>query len=216
MKIRNGFVSNSSSCSYVVDFGTKVNSAEDLEKILNENFWKDARSMGDCSDRDDKYYDGLEAKFPFKRLCELLFRLMQESPEDNGQRLLERLLEDTPVDLPSFPRFRANFLRSVYGKKYYKNRLKSEYLDDRFEVEEEIWNRYKGIYDKIFKADKIEEMKENPQNIAYFSFGNESEYFNKGEDRFSQDEVYMIGVLRNYGLVPVLFWGLHWEAEDYS
>ena len=215
MKIRNGFVSNSSSCSYVVDFGTKITSPEDLEKVLNKNFWKHSDST-DSWKRGDEIYTGLKEKFPFKRICELIFRLMQEPSDDNGERILEMLLEDEPEDLPSFPKFRADFLRTKYGKKFYKKQLESEYIDDRFEAEKEIWERYENTYEDILKAEGIKEIKEHPENIAFFSFGNESEFFNKGKDRFSREEVHLITVLRNYGLAPILFRGLRWEAKDYS
>ena len=217
MKIRSGFVSNSSSCSYIVELGKKVNSPKDLESILNKDFWNDAILTGDWSEETDQDYDNLSKNFPFERICEFIYRLMQESDKDNGKWLIDRIIEEySDKDLPSYPKFRSNFLKSKYGKRYYKPQLNSEYFDDRYEAEKEIWERYTRLYEEMFRAVRMQEILENPKDVAYFSFGNESDFFNEGEDKFTRSEYYFISVLRNYGLAPILFRGLDWVSEDDS
>ena len=217
MKTRNGFVSNSSSCSFVVDLKRKVESPKDLEKILNRNFWKEAKKSGDWTSRYDRIYDNLSENFSYEDLCDLLFRLMQDSDQDNGKWIIDRYIEDfASEDLPPYPEYRKERMNIDYLKDYYKTKLKSDSIDTRFEAEKRLWEEYESYYKSISKSRELKEIIEELENPAYFSFGNESEHFNEGTDRFTETEVRMISVLRNFGLADILFKYLDYCKKEYS
>ena len=218
MKIRNGFVSNSSSCSYVVEMGRKIESPKDLESILNRDFWKDTLRSGSWSEEDDRDYGGLMEALPFEAICNTIYKIMQEPLSTSGKVLLDKLEKDYgSKELVPFPRFRRRFLRKGYHKSY-RIKLRSDFDEDRFEVERAIWEDYTEQYFQLKRAYRIIEMKEEAVNLVYFSFGNESDlfYLDDYRKRYSQAEVNLIYVLRNYGLANYLFKGLEWESEDYS
>lgn len=229
MKVRNGFISNSSSCSFVIDFGKKVESSKDVEEILNKDFWKNNRRRGNWTDEDEGRYH-LEEKMPYEKACELIFRLIQEeNPYMNGRYYLENHFKNVPDELPTYPQFRVNFLRRKYNS-YYREAIKSDDLDLYMDAEEEMWKRYKRIYESICKKDRFNDFKKTPENLGFVSFGNESDHFSlKDEEweegknwreallkKFTLEEQLLIEFLRNFSLAEGLFLGVRHLEEDFS
>ena len=80
MKIRSGFVSNSSSSSFVVAFPKKPKSVEDVIEMLFGN-----RDGSDMVDR----YDG---SFPQRKISEQVFKDIQDSkPADRNKAIIDKL-----------------------------------------------------------------------------------------------------------------------------
>ena len=221
MKTRNGFVSNSSSCSYVVDLGREVNSTDDLKEILNKDFWKDVKRFNKYFD--EKVHTDLKNWMTFDRICELIYKLIHiENPHRNGKWILEDFLDYTPDSIPTYPQFRASYLRKKKHS-HEKEFLDSEYIDDYMYAEERIWEEFNRLYRNVRNKMRIQDILENPVNLAFFSFGNESEYFGYGDegekeprDDWSDEEIHMIYELRNDDLARILFKGLNWARKDYS
>ena len=219
MKIRNGFVSNSSSCSYVVDFKQKISSPEDLEKVLNKNFWRDVRHYTKHS------YSILRRKMPFKRICELMFRLYQiKSPVRTGRKIVDGYVEDNKDLVPtSFEEFRKKFMEDKRERFYYEDYLNSDDPVDVYYAEQHIWEEYSRVFETYVRTQRLQEILSR-ENVGCFSFGNESEvlYWDTeydGYDRpgdFAPEEVELIEALRNEGLAQYLFLGGAYESVEYS
>lgn len=215
MKVRNGFVSNSSSCSYIVEFEEEIKSPKDLEKILNKNFWKYVPT--------NKWMRINKNNYPFERICELIFRLMKITDEKlNGKRILDNFVKDAPTSVPSYPKFRKKFLEDKMNK-YYKDFIDSDEPEDFFYGEEKIWEEYRRLYSFYIKGLRIKDMIESGENLAYFSFGNETEYVSYDPDTdssnlhgLSLEDLSFIQFLRDEDCASTLFWSLNWERKDYS
>lgn len=82
MKIRNGFVSNSSSSSFVVAFLKKPESIEDVMEIL----FGDRESDGMVT-----YYDH---SYPQRRVAEQVFSDLQSEPVDKDQAIIDEFNAD--------------------------------------------------------------------------------------------------------------------------
>lgn len=219
MKIRNGFVSNSSSCSYVVDFGKKIESSKDVEEVLNKNFWRAAYSVN------RHYRSDLRKMMPFPAVCELIFKMYQVKDRvRSGREIIENFLEDAPDSIPNFADFRKDFLEKKQSTDYWRQFLNSSNSDDIFYAEQSIWERYVDLYEDYRGKANIEDLLETGKELGFFSFGNESEllYWDTDADGYdkpsdwSQEEVMMIEALRNEGLADFLFMGRNWEKVEYS
>ena len=219
MKIRNAFVSNSSSCSYVVDFKEKISSPEDLEKVLNKNFWKAAYSVN------RHYRSDLRKMMPFSAVCELIFKMYQVKDRvRSGREIIENFLEDAPDSIPNFADFREDLLEKKQYIDYWKQFLSSSDPDAIFYAEQSIWERYVGLYEDYQRKANIRYLLETGKELGFFSFGNESEllYWDTDADGYdkpsdwSQVEIMMIEALRNEGLADFLFMGRNWEKVEYS
>src|SRR5574344_2999142 len=60
MKIRSGFVSNSSSSSFLIDFGKEIESVDDLDDVVNSNFMDDFKEWYKEEWREDELPDDLK------------------------------------------------------------------------------------------------------------------------------------------------------------
>lgn len=217
MRLRTGFVSNSSSCSYIVEFGRKVDSPEDLKEILDKDFMKRAvRAYNSVGMKE------LISSVTFEDVCRLIYRLSRiNDPSINGRNILEAD-KDGPEELPTLSEFRKSFLRRKCNK-YYKDLLNTPYVDDRFYVEERIWEDYKMLYEEVCTNITRKEIQSHPVEVAYFSFGNESEYFGLSEEDtnkygldFTPEERSLVVFIRNLNLAHFLFRGLTYAEKECS
>lgn len=221
MKVRNGFVSNSSSCSYVVEFGKKIDSVEELKEVLNKDFWKDVKKFNKFFS--EKIYADMKDWMTYDRICELIYKLMQvKDPNHNGKRIIDDFLDYAPSSLPTYPEFRASYLKNKENK-YDREMIKSEYIDNYFYVEERIWQEFKRYYRNLVNRLNIEDLIKNQVELAYFSFGNESEYFGYDDwdekeprEDWTNEENQFISELRNDDMARILFKNQKWARQDYS
>lgn len=99
MKIRNGFVSNSSSSSFVVAFDAKPQSVEELKKLL----------FGDEEVYGNPYrYAGSPRGWTTQQVAETVYRDLAEQPPMTEEHVREEFNEGWLPGAPEFP-FGAGF-----------------------------------------------------------------------------------------------------------
>ena len=246
MKSRQGFVSNSSSCSYIVDFGKDIHSAEDLKEVLNEWFWAEYLST-DWGKDYLRWYSNTPKNMPFEKVCEFLFRVLSDTREDmdrSGKHVFDMTYGDPeerrreireaggdyepevyPDEPVPYEKFREEFLNDPKNE-FDRELLKEGDARDRYLVENTIMSEWADLASHIktkkeYKA-LMEIFREHPDRVGFFSFGNESSYFwdNKTqkdiEDELDPDEYRIIVDLRNFGIAKYLFEKLDYTQRDYS
>lgn len=235
MKSRQGFVSNSSSCSYIVDFGKDIHSAEDLKEVLNKWFWSDYLST-DWGKDYLRWYPNTPRNMTFEKVCELLYRVLSDTREDmdrSGKDILDMSYDDSeenegygyPDEPIPYEKFREEYLSKPVNE-HDRELLENGHPRDKYFTEDSIMYEWRELNEHIktkkeYKA-LMKIFKEHPDRVGFFSFGNESSYFwdNKTqrdiEDELDPDEYRIIVDLRNFGIAKYLFEKLDYTQRDYS
>lgn len=135
MKIRNGFVSNSSSSSFIINFDNQIKELDDLIKIIEENPDKEI--------------------IAFEYWGSIFYILTDEMKQFilNNKDTLEDLEESSLLFVTDVDIMESDELESpTFGSNYFNDRDK---LNRRFFIEREIDNNYKYLIDDLnsFKGD---------------------------------------------------------------
>lgn len=208
MKTRNGFVSNSSSCSFIVDFGKKIKNSKSIKRAINKDYLKDW-VKGEPFDltMEDFPYTGKEAEYLYQMWC-------NKDPVQNGRQNMDFLLHGVEDKIVPYPEYRdRHFKKHPHERK----RWEEGSFEDRKDIELSIWNRYKTSCNLVFKKKEyvrlMKEYADDPDRFGFFSFGNESEFpFDKCDPEMKE----FINDMRNSGLASYLFKGLDFIMEDFS
>ena len=176
MKIRNGFVSNSSSSSFIIDLGKEVTSHKDITHLF-KTF-------------DFEHYDG-SAHFTPDRIAKWVFYRMKNIKESDSW-LQDELLEE---------RVPKEFYEKAY--KIHKERFpEDKRLYELMELQNDIKN-YNSLMDRYWNADEVDDMDalwdKIRQEDAYSKYPFLEEFDNYDEDilkEFNKRQENIISELR--------------------
>ena len=194
MKIRNGFVSNSSSSSFLIDFKEEINSPEDLSEYINEN------AVRDLSE-DFKKYSMCEENISLtkREISEFLYKVISFYKENDSAKsyaenfdFKEQLdyLKETWEEINDYSKYREDKLKKRYGDDW-KEKCRTELLCTPPSVsvpiyEQACYTTYNyncGYFLESFSWYKFlndhydQESKTMSDGVYIVSFGNESLIF---------------------------------------
>ena len=200
MRRRNGFVSNSSSCSYIVAWEEKptkelmLKSVRGVEYELGEIYWD-----GVCPRLPESQLDSLR-KYSEEYIAELLYRMGESYTAEDVRGELEGLIRNLPSRYKDYPSFRKSYLRK---QKYLVSRLSSSDPADVIYAEGKVfeaWDRYMTDYFKRKRAVRLMGIfRRHPERMRLYRFGTQCRTgFMEGDSR-------LIEVLRDEDISRGLF-----------
>lgn len=200
MRRRNGFVSNSSSCSYIVAWEEEptkelmFKSVRGIEYELGETYWD-----GVYPRLSESQLDSLR-KYSDEYIAELLYMMGKSYTSDDVKEELESLIRNLPSRYKDYPSFRKSYLRK---QKYLVSRLSSSDPADVMYAEGKVfeaWDRYMTDYFKRKRAVRLMGIfRRHPERMRLYRFGTQC------RTGFMEGDSWLIEVLRDEDISRGLF-----------
>ena len=200
MRRRNGFVSNSSSCSYIVAWEEKptkelmLKSVRGVEYELGEIYWD-----GVYPRLPESQLDSLR-KYSEEYIAELLYRMGESYTAEDVRGELEGLIRNLPSRYKDYPSFRKSYLRK---QKYLVSRFSSSDPADVMYAEGKVfeaWDRYMTDYFKRKRAVRLMGIfRRHPERMRLYRFGTQC------RTGFMEGDSLLIEVLRDEDISRGLF-----------
>lgn len=200
MRRRNGFVSNSSSCSYIVAWEEEptkelmLKSVRGVEYELGEAYWD-----GVYPRLPESQLDSLR-KYSEEYIAELLYRMGESYTAEDVRGELEGLIRNLPSRYKDYPSFRKSYLRK---QKYLVSRLSSSDPADVMYAEGKVfeaWDRYMTDYFKRKRAVRLMGIfRRHPERMRLYRFGTQC------RTGFMEGDSWLIEVLRDENMSRGLF-----------
>ena len=200
MRRRNGFVSNSSSCSYIVAWEEKptkelmLKSVRGVEYELGEIYWDEVYPR-----LPESQLDSLR-KYSEEYIAELLYRMGESYTAEDVRGELEGLIRNLPSRYKDYPSFRKSYLRK---QKYLVSRFSSSDPADVMYAEGKVfeaWDRYMTDYFKRKRAVRLMGIfRRHPERMRLYRFGTQC------RTGFMEGDSLLIEVLRDEDISRGLF-----------
>lgn len=185
MRRRNGFVSNSSSCSYIVAWEEKptkelmLKSVKGVEYELGETYWD-----GVYPRLTESQLDSLR-EYSDEYIAELLYRMGESYTAEDVRGELEGLIRNLPSRYKDYPSFRKSYLRK---QKYLVPHLSSSDPADVMYAEDKVfeaWDRHLTDYFKRKRAVRLMGIfRRHPERVRLYRFGTQCRTgFMEGDSR---------------------------------
>lgn len=200
MRRRNGFVSNSSSCSYIVAWEEEptkelmLKSVRGVDYELGETYWD-----GVYPRLSDSQLDSLR-KYSDEYIAELLYRMGESYTADDVREELESLIRSLPSRYRDYPSFRNSYLRR---HNYLLAPVSSSDPADVMYAEDKVfkaWDSYMTDYFKRKRAVRLMGIfRRHPERMRLYRFGTQC------RTGFIEGDSGLIEVLRDEDISRGLF-----------
>lgn len=200
MRRRNGFVSNSSSCSYIVAWEEEptkelmLKSVRGVDYELGETYWDEVYPR-----LSDSQLDSLR-KYSDEYIAELLYRMGESYTADDVREELESLIRSLPSRYRDYSSFRNSYLRR---HNYLLAPMSSSDPADVMYAEGKVfeaWDRYMTDYFKRKRAVRLMGIfRRHPERMRLYRFGTQC------RTGFIEGDSGLIEVLRDEDISRGLF-----------
>ena len=219
MKIRSGFVSNSSSSSFLIDFGKEIESVDDLDDVVNSNFMDDFKEWYKEEWREDELPDDLK-NFTIDDVKLLLMKFIEVSKtskladnyiekflkeHDNGKDLRRQIINVDPIRKLG-EMYRRTLGRFWRIKRFFINPLDFNHISSLVSIETSD-SFYTWLINEEIEILKFIDTIENRNRVYYLNLGND---FTFGDGIipsgfFTDKEIHLIWLLEKESLFRQLF-----------